>query len=199
MSENPINQPRGALPEDRATQSAGGVRHAPDPRTHPEMSGHPEMAGYERTGHPEMTGREDMAAHPDAAEMRARFARVLEGPRATAIDGLAVLTGLYAAISPWVVHFEGTNTVMAVNNLIIGLAIAGLGVGMAARPMRLLQLGWVLSVLGAWLIVSPWIVSIGHHAPRALIWNNAFTGGMAVILGLAALGVLATARPRGRV
>ncbi len=192
MSENPTNlPPRGATPEAPATQPTGSVLHAPDPRTR-EATDRDRMAG-----HPEMTDRQRMAGHPDAAEMRARFDRVLEGPRATVVDGLAVLTGLYAAISPWVVHFEGTNTVMAVNNLIIGLAIAGLGVAMAARPARLLQMGWVLSVLGVWLIVSPWVVSLNHHAARALIWNNAFTGGVAVLLGLAAMGVLASGRHAG--
>ncbi|WP_246576522.1 SPW repeat protein [Actinospica durhamensis] len=198
MSENPINQPpRGATADEPAT--GGGVRHAPDPRTHPELSGHPEMSGRERlSGHPEMTGRE-MSAHPDAAEMRARFNRVLEGPRATAVDGLTVLTGLFAAISPWVVHFQSTNSIMTVNNLVIGLAIAALGVGMALRPMRLLQLGWVLSLLGVWLIVSPWVASLNHSAARSLIWTNAFTGGMAVVLGLAALGVLASGRHTSRV
>jgi hypothetical protein len=35
----------------------------------------------------------DMTKYPDAAEMRERFARVLEGPRATAVDGLGVLIG----------------------------------------------------------------------------------------------------------
>jgi hypothetical protein len=131
--------------------------------------------------------------------MRERFARVLEGPRVTAVDGLTVLTGLYAAISPWVVHFQTTNTIMTVNNLVIGLAIAVLGLGMAARPQRLLQMGWVVSALGVWLIISPWVASLGHHAAKPLIWTNTFTGGAALALGLAAMGILASGRQRSRV
>ena len=180
MSDSPMNQPRGETPGSTADRLPAGASSIP-------AHGRPGTAVHDAP---------DIHTHPDSAEMRQRFDKVLEGPRATAVDGLAVLTGLYAAISPWVIHFQSTNSVMAVNNLIIGLAIAGLGIAMAARPLRLMQLGWVLSVLGAWLVVSPWIVSIAHHAPRALIWNNAFTGGVAVVLGLAAMGVIATGRAR---
>jgi hypothetical protein len=173
-----MNQPRGEAPgtgPGAGAQPAGGVRHAPDVAAHREF-----------------------ATHPDAEEMRARFAKVLEGPRATAVDGLTVLAGLYAAISPWVVHFQATNTIMAVNNLVIGLAIAVLGIGMAARPMRLLQFGWVISALGVWLIISPWVASLHHSPASPLIWTNAFTGGVVVVLGLGAMGVLASGRHRSR-
>jgi len=187
MSDSPMNQPRGETPGSSAARpAAGGSEY-----------GRPGAAVHERRS-ASAHDAPDIHTHPDSAEMRDRFAKVLEGPRATAVDGLAVLTGLYAAISPWVIHFQSTNSVMAVNNLIIGLAIAGLGIAMAARPLRLMQLGWVLSVLGVWLVVSPWVVSVGHHAPSSLIWNNAFTGGVAIVLGLAAMGVLATGRHSSR-
>jgi hypothetical protein len=172
MSDTPVNQPsEGAIKRESAAPSTGDVRHAPAP---------------------------DITTHPDAAEMRERFARVLEGPRATAVDGLTILTGLYAAISPWVVHFQLTNPIMTFSNLVVGLAIAVLGFGMASRPQHLLRLGWVVSALGVWLIVSPWIASLGHHATRYLIWTNAFTGGAAFVLGLAAMGILATGLQRSR-
>jgi hypothetical protein len=140
----------------------------------------------------------DMAGHPDMAEMRERYARVLEGPRASAVDGLIVLTGLYTAISPWIVHFQGTNSIMTVNNLVIGLAMAALGLGMALRPMQMLRLGWAVSAMGVWLIISPWVASLGHSAVKPLIWNNAFVGGVAVVLGLAAMGLIWSGGERSR-
>lgn len=137
----------------------------------------------------------DLATHPDAAEMSERYARILQGPPAVAVDGLILLAGLYAAVSPWVVHFQTTNPAMTANNLIIGLALACLGMGMALRPERMFPLGWVASVIGVWLIISPWIISLGHHAPKTLIWTNAVTGGVAFVLGLAAMGMIgATSR-----
>jgi len=184
MSDSSMNQPRGETPGSAADRPLGTGSTADRPLATGSTATRPAASTHEA----------DIHAHPDAAEMRARFDRVLEGPRATAVDGLAVLTGLYAAISPWVVHFNSSNNFLAVNNLIIGLAIAGLGIAMAARPARLLQLGWVLSALGIWLVVSPWVVSVAHHAPRGLIWNNAFVGGVAILLGLAAMGVLASGR-----
>lgn len=135
-------------------------------------------------------GDADMAGHPDAAEMRERYARVLEGPRASVVDGLIILCGLYTAISPWVVHIQATNSIMTINNLVLGFGLAAVGLGMALRPMQLLRLGWAVSAIGVWLIISPWVASVDHSATYPLIYNNAFVGGAAVVLGLAAMGLL---------
>jgi len=141
-------------------------------------------------------GDADMAGHPDAAEMRERYARVLEGPRTSVVDGLIILCGLYTAISPWVVHIQNVNSIMTVNNLVIGLALAGLGIGMALRPVQMLRLGWAVSAIGVWLIISPWVASLDHSATKPLIWNNAFVGGAAVVLGLAAMGLITAGSKR---
>jgi hypothetical protein len=137
-----------------------------------------------------MRSEADMAGHPDFAEMRERYARVLEGPRASVVDGLIMLTGAYTAISPWIVHFQGVNSIMTINNLVLGLMIAGLGLGMALRPLQMLRLGWAVSAIGVWLVISPWVASLGHSATKPLIWNNAFVGGMAILLGIAAMGLI---------
>lgn len=138
----------------------------------------------------------DMTGHPDTAEMRERYARVLEGPRESFVDGLIMLTGAYTAISPWIVHFQGTNSIMTVNNLVLGLMMTALGLGMALRPMEMLRLGWAVSAIGVWLIISPWVASLDHSATKALIWNNAFVGGLAVVLGLAAMGLISAGGKR---
>lgn len=135
-------------------------------------------------------GDTDLSGHPDAAEMRERYARVLEGPRTSVVDGLILLTGAYCAISPWVVHFQTTNTIMTVNNLVLGLTLAVLGIGMSLRPVQMLRLGWAVSAIGVWLIISPWVASEGHNATSHIIWNNAFIGGTAVVLGLAAMALV---------
>src|SRR5581483_9493786 len=77
----------------------------------------------------------DIAQHPDMAEMRARYARILDGGQAVAVDGLVLLTGLYLAVSPWVVGFAGSAPRMAVNDLILGLAVAAIGLGLAIAPL----------------------------------------------------------------
>jgi apolipoprotein N-acyltransferase len=131
----------------------------------------------------------DITAHPDAAEMRERFERVAESPRAALLDGMVVLLGTYLAISPWVVRFHGTSPELTANNLIIGLVLAGLGLGMALLPGRMYPLAWVTLPIGGWMIVSPWVATAAHSATKGMIWNNVCIGGIAIVLGLAASGM----------
>jgi hypothetical protein len=131
-----------------------------------------------------------MHAHPDAAEMRERYARMMEGGRPMAVDGLMVLTGLYAAISPWVVHFRIASTDLTLNNLIIGLAVMAIGVGLSLGDERAARLSWTCVPIGVWMIISPWVVTIGHTASRGMIWNNVIVGAVICALGLAATRML---------
>src|ERR1700742_960544 len=85
-----------------------------------------------------------MTDHPDAAEMRERYARMTGGRRVEMMEGLVMLTGLYLAISPWVVHFSSTYRNMMVNDLVLGLALAVIGWALVLFPERALGLGWML-------------------------------------------------------
>ncbi|MEY9893921.1 apolipoprotein N-acyltransferase [Catenulispora sp. MAP12-49] len=129
----------------------------------------------------------DITTHPDAQEMRERFAKVVQGPRASMLDGAVVLLGMYMAISPWVVHSISSD--LRVNNLVIGLCLAAFGFGLALQPERLYRLGWIAVPVGVWMIISPWVVTAGHSAPMAVIWNNVAIGAVAVLLGLAMQGM----------
>jgi hypothetical protein len=131
----------------------------------------------------------DISTHPDAMEMRQRFAKVVEGNSASMLDGLVVLLGLYTAVSPWAVHFHTTNPDVTVNNLVIGLTMAAFGFGLALQPERLYRLGWISVPVGVWMIISPWVVTAGHSAPKDIIWNNVCIGAVAVLLGLAMQGM----------
>ncbi|MYT28557.1 MULTISPECIES: SPW repeat protein [unclassified Streptomyces] len=128
----------------------------------------------------------DITSHPDVAEMRERYARMLSGRQATALDGLILLTGMYAAISPWVVHFRATSPELTVNNLIIGIVLAVVGLGLTRAPERMYRLSWTCAVIGVWLVISPWVVTAGHSASAGLIWNNVWIGAVTLALGLAA-------------
>jgi hypothetical protein len=132
----------------------------------------------------------DITQHPDAAEMRARYERLVARREAAALDGLVLLTGLYAAISPWVVHFRASSFDLAVNNLIIGIALAVLGLGMTTAGDRVYRLSWVCPIVGVWLIISPWVVPASHGAGAGVIWNNVVVGVVTCLLGLAALGMV---------
>ncbi|GAA4517213.1 SPW repeat protein [Actinoallomurus oryzae] len=147
------------------------------------------MAGYSRHS-------SGMAGHPDAAEMRERYARLVEGRRMEMLEGLVLMTGLYLAISPWVIHFH-TGNMNTVNNLIIGIALAVIGLGLALVPERTRGLAWLIVPLGVWMIISPWVVSAGHGARAGIVANNVAVGFVTVALGLAAVAMMARHR-RGR-
>jgi|SRR5690349_13083517 VIT1/CCC1 family predicted Fe2+/Mn2+ transporter len=128
---------------------------------------------------------EALRSHPDQAEWSVN-AKSLQGaaPATRAIDGLSFLTGLYLAISPWVVGFERFTTLTA-NNLIVGAALAMLALRFVHPYGSTRHMAWAAPVIGAWTIIAPWVVN-GHVATTATIWSNVVTGVVAVLLGLAA-------------
>ncbi|MER6125217.1 SPW repeat protein [Streptomyces sp. NPDC001795] len=129
-----------------------------------------------------------MATHPEVAEMRERFERTASSGRAVAVEGLILLAGVYAAISPWVVHFASQPNI-AVNNLIIGISVGLIGLGLTLAPDRMFRLAWTLTPLGVWLVISPWVVTPTHGARAGIIWSNCWIGGVTAVLGLIAMGL----------
>lgn len=127
--------------------------------------------------------RGDLTAHPDAAELRARHDQVLGGKDVALLDGPVFLIGLYCAISPWVVHFTTNQADLATHNLIVGIAIALLALGLTMAPERMYGLGWAMSAVGVWMVIAPWIVGNGPDA--GVIWNNIVIGAVVFCLGLA--------------
>jgi hypothetical protein len=123
--------------------------------------------------------------HPDIAGLRHReFANPTLVGQATA--GLTVLTGLYVAISPWVVGFSGTAN-LAASNLVTGLALAVLGLGFAAAADRTRGLTWLAPLVGVWTIIAPWAVE-GPAPADSTILSNVIVGAVGVLVGLGTLG-----------
>ncbi|MEU2158487.1 SPW repeat protein [Streptomyces sp. NPDC019396] len=130
-----------------------------------------------------MTTHPSIEQHPDLAEMRARFERATSTPRAQAIETLALLTGLYLAASPWIAGFNGLTT-LAVTNLITGVAYVLCMSGVGSAYERTHAMAWCAIVIGAWTIISPWVVA-GGVATTGTIVNNVIVGVLALCLGLA--------------
>ncbi|WP_406417843.1 SPW repeat protein [Streptomyces sp. NBC_00873] len=131
--------------------------------------------------------RADITSHPDVSEMRERYARMLGGRDVALVDGPVFLVGLYCAISPWVLHFTASQPTLVQHNLIMGIAIAVLGLGFTVMPDRMYGLSWAICAMGIWMIISPWVV--GSSPDMGVILNNVIIGGLAVLLGLACAGV----------
>lgn len=130
---------------------------------------------------------EAMRLHPDLAELRTKYEAAAQTPVVSAVGGFTFLTGLYLAISPWVVGFTGFTTLTA-NDLIVGIALAVLGLGLGCLYGRTRGIAWVAPLIGAWAIIAPWVIS-GHVATTATIWSNVVTGVVAVLVGLGALSL----------
>jgi hypothetical protein len=100
---------------------------------------------------------------------------------------LGLVTGLWVAISPWFLVLQHGGNNAAVNNLIVGLAIAALGLyGLSGGRAALgLQASTVLA--GAWLIISPFILDAKFAIVAPMYWSNVFAGALVLLIGLAAM------------
>jgi hypothetical protein len=137
----------------------------------------------------------DLSGHPDLVEMRERFERVSTTGQAVAIDGLVLLAGTWLAISPWVIGFNATAPRVTVNNLILGLAVAVLGLGLTMTPARMYRLSWAMVALGVWEVISQWVIQRSASSVGIVV-NNVVTGGITALLGLGAVVLLmSAARP----
>jgi MFS superfamily sulfate permease-like transporter len=137
-----------------------------------------------------------MEQHPDIAEMRARYERASETMPARVVNGLIFLCGLYLAISPWVVGFH-TRQTLSVNNLLTGIAVALLALGLASAYGRTHGIAWIMPLIGLWTIISPWVVS-GRVATTGPVTSNVVVGALILLLGMAVAALGMTPRRKKR-
>lgn len=129
-----------------------------------------------------MTHPTDIERHPDIVSMRARYEVASASPVAQLTDGLTLLSGIYLAISPWIVGFTNLSSI-TMNNLITGLAVSALALGFSSAFGRTHGIAWVSPIIGLWTIIAPWVIS-GNAATTRTIWNNVLVGALILILGL---------------
>ena len=132
-----------------------------------------------------------MARHPDIMAMRDRYDRATGTPRAQVLEGLMFLGGAYAAISPWVIGFSSSTTPLAINNLIVGTAIMVMTLVCASSFGRMFGMSWVAPLMGAWLIVSLWVMN-GVSASTGTTISNIVAGACVLVFGLAVMGIAQT-------
>ncbi|MHA6803525.1 SPW repeat protein [Salinifilum ghardaiensis] len=125
--------------------------------------------------------RESMRYHPDVVELQRQYGGALGSPRTVLGDGVLALAGVWAAVSPFVIGLSGVPA-LATHHLVIGLVVAGIGLGVTGMAERGGGLSWVAAPLGIWLIISTWIVPAA--GPTAgLVWSNVIAGAVMVIAG----------------
>ncbi|MFF7877092.1 SPW repeat protein [Streptomyces californicus] len=136
--------------------------------------------------------RSDLSGHPDASEMRARYDRVMGSRDVALVDAPVFLVGLYCAVSPWVLHFTASQPALVTHNLVMGIAVAVLALGFTVMPERMYGLSWAICAMGAWIIVSTWVV--GSSPDTGVVINNIIVGGLTVLLGMVCAGAAARTR-----
>ncbi|WP_086826853.1 SPW repeat protein [Streptomyces sp. NRRL B-24572] len=134
----------------------------------------------------------DITGHPDASEMRDRYARMLQTRGVAAVEELVILAGVWTAISAYTVHFSAAAPTLAISNLVVGIALAVLGLCMSMAPERSQDLNFVVLLMGAWLIVAPWVVT--RHPSTGMILSNVITGACVCLFSLTAGGLLMSKR-----
>lgn len=109
-----------------------------------------------------------------------------------AFSWLAVLGGLWIAISPWVMGFETTSPRLGINNLVIGLAAAFIAMGMMTALRGITGSGLANVILGAWIIATAFVLVT---PPASIAFKISQIVGGAVILVFAAAGWAGSQRP----
>jgi hypothetical protein len=100
---------------------------------------------------------------------------------------LGLLTGLWVAVSPWFLVLQHGGNNAAVSNLIVGLAVAALGLYALSGSRGFLGLQFGSALAGVWLIISPFILDAKFAIATPMYWSNVFTGALVVLIGLAAI------------
>jgi len=136
------------------------------------------------------SGGATMRGHPDIVEMRERYDLAASKPAMQVMDGLTLLSGLYLALSPWIVGFTDRQGI-TINNLVTGLVVAALALGLGVAFGRTHGLAWVLPILGIWTIIAPFVIR-GDQSTTGSVWSNVVIGIIITALGLAAVAASRT-------
>ena len=120
------------------------------------------------------------------------------GIDAQAAAALGMLTGLWVALSPYVITLQNTGSNATGVNLISGLAVLAVGAFALAGPRGFAGLQSGSALLGVWLIVAGPILNHKHPIADSMYWSNSWAGGVLIALAAASLAAIAVRRPARR-
>lgn len=102
-------------------------------------------------------------------------------------DGVMLVLAVWLFISPWLLGYvmgaplgggEATATVAAWNAWVIAVILA------VVTAWALFSFAewqdWVTGLLGAWLVIAPWV--LGYGATMTAVWNHVIVGVVIVVL-----------------
>ncbi|HEX7054981.1 MAG TPA: SPW repeat protein [Burkholderiales bacterium] len=98
-------------------------------------------------------------------------------------DPVSLVAGLWMIVSPWVLAYQAEPRPLW-NAVVLGVLIALAAVSALLEASAWQE--WANVVLGAWLIVSPWV--LGFAGLQAAMLNAVIVGALVVVLAIWALG-----------
>jgi hypothetical protein len=111
---------------------------------------------------------------------------------------LGLLTGVWVALSPWLITLQYTGNNATIVNLVSGLAVAGVGALILASPRGFVGLQVGAALLGVWLIIAGPILSQKHPIADPMYWSNSWAGGVLIAVAAASLALVAMRRTARR-
>lgn len=129
--------------------------------------------------------REENTAYPDTEHAPVAAPATPFVKSYDAFTWIALLGGLWIAISPWVMNFSVAASRMEINNVIIGLAAALIAIVSMTAMRGISGSGAANLVLGAWIIATAFFLFSGPVGVGPFV--SQIIGG-AVILVFAAAG-----------
>lgn len=146
-------------------------------------------AGYARARHARQ-GEREMGSR-SAPEGGPMGGMPRPGPWATsAPSAIALLGGVWLVVSRLVFDFAaaGSTADGVVNGVILGIAVALAALALMNNASSNPALGFVLAVLGGWMIASPWVFNYGRWgAESEPTYSDVITGAAIALAGLATL------------
>jgi hypothetical protein len=94
-------------------------------------------------------------------------------------DSASLVLGLWLLFSPWLFGYTAVPAV-AWNAYIVGIIIAVAALAALVAYQKWEE--WLKAVLGAWLIISPWVVNYAGH--QTAMWNHIVVGALVLILAI---------------
>lgn len=120
-----------------------------------------------------------------------RTSQTLERPRKrTTIQwssGTNLLSGLWLLAAPFVLGYSDVGAALS-NDLIVGIVVMTLAAIRAARPAQGPGMSWTNALLGAWLVIAPFLLGYGDLG--AAVANDIIVG--LVVLTVGSVSALAT-------
>lgn len=96
-------------------------------------------------------------------------------------SGTNLATGIWLIAAPFIPGYSAVTAALW-NDILIGLAVAGLAWTRMAKPLEREGSGWTNAILGVWLLAAPF--ALGYTATTAAMSNDIVIGLVVVILGV---------------